>query len=301
MAEVKGANRWALEHHRPLTNEVMLALMDEVEAHIVGNKSKTIFSSQSEVYALASRFRGTVYKHPYIKKKHERILRAIIDRCGEAHYYKDPNRLYIPRKDIEDWMKVFQIPMERAEEYLRPLRLTGILELSDGPEHPYKISSKFFQVVGPVAQCLVVPVDIEKFVEMLAVASGLTSVFVITHSIRSKKYGEGGPLIPSFLRLSMTYTASGLDPEKMQIEDVLELRRVHEVDNYFVIEKHIPKELWRSVRTEAFEFMGSNSVIEGTTPGGYKLSRFWVKMHEEGARRYVQRLRERYERRYRGF
>jgi len=300
MAEIK-VNRWALKHYKPLTEETMSALMDEIEAHIVGTKSKAVFSSLSEIYALASRFKGIVYKHPYIKKKHERILRSIIDRCGEAYYEKDLNKLYISKEIVEEWMEIFRIPSERMREYLRPLQHTRILEPSDKPEYSYKINSNFFQIVGPAAQYFVIPVDTEKFAGMTAVASGLTSIFVITHTIKSRKYAEEGLLIPSFLRLAMTYTISGLDPGRMQIEDVLEIGRINVVDNYFVIEKRYPSELWRSIRMEAFDLMFDNIIIEGQTSEGYKLNKLWVKMHEEGVKRYVRRIRERHEKRYRGF
>jgi len=299
VAEVR-INRWALERSKHLTNEVMLTIMDEVESSIINSKSK-IFSSPSEAYALASRFRGTIYKHPYIKKKHEKVLRAIMDRCGEAYYEQNIDKLYIPRSVVEEWARCFQIPQERVQEYLGPLLCTGILEPSDRSEYLYKISRGFFNIVGPVAQYFVIPIDVNKFAGMAAIASGLTSIYVITHAVRSRKYGEEGLLIPSFLRLAMTYTLSGFEVEKMKIRDVLELRRMHAVDNFFVMNKLFPTEYWRSIRIETFEFMVGNEIIEGATPDGYRLNSLWVRTHEEGVKRYVQRVRERYERRLRGF
>jgi hypothetical protein len=38
----------------------------------------------------------------------------------------------------------------------------------------------------------------------------------------------------------MTYTLSGFEVEKMKIRDVLELRRMHAVDNFFVMNKLFP-------------------------------------------------------------
>jgi hypothetical protein len=298
MAEVR-VNKWALEHHRPLTEETILAIMDEIEAHIVGNKDKKVLSNIEEAYALASRFEGLLYR-PFFKQKPMRILRSIIDRCGEAYYEKNPEKLYICKEIVDEWINVFKIPMERVREYLAPLLRFSILEPSDRSEFLYKVGTNFFKLVGPVAQYLIVPIDARRYKEMSAVTSGISSIYVVTHAVKSERYIEGGPRIPWFLKLPMIYTLSGLDSEKIQIKDMLELRRLDNVDRYFVLEKGFPVELWRSIRVEAFEFMTSNNVIEDTTPEGYKLNRLWVKMHEEGVKRYVQRLRERYERRYRG-
>ncbi len=301
MAQAKTiANRWALKNYRVLTEETMLAVFDELRAHIGGARTQHVLSSTTDAYALASRFKGVLYRYPFFKKKHLRILRAIIDRCGEAYYRKDPSKLYIAKSVVEEWSAVFHIPLDRITEYLRPLQTFGILRQSDDPKYVYRVSNEFFQLMGPVAQYLVIPVDTRRFAQMMAVANGISSVYVIATAMRNRRLMDK-PLIPWFLKLPMIYTLSGLEPGGTKIRDVLEIPRVNAVDNYFVIERGVPVELWRSIRAEAFEFMSDNYVIEQAVPDGYKLYRLWVRMHEEGVRRYARRLRERYERRYRGY
>lgn len=300
MAQKTVVNRWALKNYRMLTGETMLAVFDELRVHIGGARSPHVLSGTTDAYALASRFKGVLYKYPFFKKKHLRILRAIIDRCGEAYYRKDPSKLYISKAVVEEWSTSFYIPMEKITEYLRPLQIFGILKQSSDPKYVYKVSDEFFQLMGPVAQYLVVPVDTRQFAEMMAVASGVSSVYVIATAMQNRGL-IGKPLIPWFLKLPMIYTLSGLEAGSTKIRDILEIPRINAVDNYFVIERGAPVELWRSIRAEAFEFMSDNYVIEQAIPDGYKLNRLWVKMHEEGVRRYVRRLRERYERRYRGY
>lgn len=290
-------NLWAIKEHKGLVKDTIMAIFEETKNAITSNASGAIVQLPTDAYALASRFRGVLYKHPYFKKKHIRMLHSIIDRCGEAYYKKDPNVLYIPKKVVEEWAYVFQISMERIEDYIYPLLIFGILSRSDRPEYVYRVSSTFFNLIGPVAQYLVVPVDRNKFAEMMSVASGLASIYVIGLGTREKVQI---PTIPSFLKLSMVYTLAGLSTsdEGIRIDDILRLKRVDYVDNYFVQRLQRPVELWRSIRTEAFEFMTDNKVIEGSVADGYSLNRLWVKAHEEGVRRYVQRLRERYGRVY---
>ena len=282
-------NRWALKHYKPLTEETVIAAMNEVEAHVTGTKGRKVFSSTSEAYALATRFKGVLYR-PFLRQKPLRILRAVIDRCGEAYYEKNTEKLYINKNVIDTWSGVFQIPQERVNSYLAPLLRLNVLEPSDRPNYVYKVSMQFFQLVGPTAQYLVQPVEPKKLREMMEVVSGLTSIYVVAHSVRSSGYSEEGPRIPWFLKLSLIYTHSGLEAGATRIRDVLELGRVNAVDNYFVIEKCAPVELWRSIRAEAFEFMADNKVIENYTSNGYKLNTLWVKICEEGVRRYVTRL-----------
>jgi len=227
-------------------------------------------------------------------------LRAIIDRCGEAYYKKDPSKLYISRAVVDEWSTSFYIPMERINEYLKPLQIFSILKPSDDPNYIYRVGDEFFQLMGPIAQYLVTPIDTRRFAEMMAVASGVSSVYVIATAMQ-KRIRVDKPLIPWFLKLPMIYTLSGLEAGTTRIRDVLEIPRINAVDSYFVIERGAPIELWRSIRAEAFEFMSDNYVIEQAIPNGYKLNRLWVKMHEEGVRRYVKRFRERYERRYRSY
>jgi hypothetical protein len=288
-------NKWVLRYYKPLTNETILAAMDEIEAHISGTKNRRIFSSIDEAYALATRFKGVLYR-PFLKQKPLRILRAIVDRCGEAYFKKDIEKLYISREIIDEWGMAFQISQEKIFNYLIPLLKLGILEPSDRPSYVYKVKSRFFQLVGPVAQYLVQPVEPRKFREMMEVTSGLVSIYVVTHAVKSSGYGyaEEGPRIPWFLKLSLIYTLSGLEPENMKIRDILELERINYVDNYFVYERNVPVELWRSIRTEAFEFMIDNKIIEDITFNGYKINVLWTKICEEGVRRYVVRLRERH-------
>ncbi len=278
----------------------MLAVFDELRAHIGGVSSPHVLSSTTDAYALASRFKGVLYKYPFFKKKHLRILRAIIDRCGEAYYKKDPSKLYISRAVVDEWSTSFYIPMERINEYLKPLQIFSILKPSDDPNYIYRVGDEFFQLMGPIAQYLVTPIDTRRFAEMMAVASGVSSVYVIATAMQ-KRIRVDKPLIPWFLKLPMIYTLSGLEAGTTRIRDVLEIPRINAVDSYFVIERGAPIELWRSIRAEAFEFMSDNYVIEQAIPNGYKLNRLWVKMHEEGVRRYVKRFRERYERRYRSY
>jgi hypothetical protein len=285
MSEIK-VNLWALKNYYSLTRETIFTAMDEVEAHVTNVKRRSILSTLSEAYALASRFAGVLYR-PFFKQKPLKIVRAIVDRCGETYYEKNPDKLYISRKIVDEWIYDFFIPPERAEEYLTPLKRLKILEHSDRPEYLYKVSEKFFQLVGPVAQFLVSPVDAEKYKEMMRVVSGITSLYIIAHTVMSKQYIEGGPRIPLFLKLSMIYTLSGLEPGGTLIRDLLELERINIVDNYFVKEKGAPVEFWRSIRMEAFEFMVENNIIEDTTPKGYRLNTLWVKIHEEGVKRYV--------------
>jgi len=279
----------------------MSAISDEIGAVVTGKShsfpghGRHIINSLQDAYALASRFKNVLYKYPFFKKKHLRILRSIIDRCGEAYHEKDLSILYISRDTIDEWIIVFHIPPEKIMDYLRPLLIFNILERSDRSGYEYRISDKFFQLMGPVAQYLVVPVDTRRFTSMMAIASGLSSIHVIATAIKSKKFLKGKPLIPWFLKLPMIYTLAGLEPNTTRIDDVLRLPRVNAVDNYFVIERKAPVELWRSIRTEAFEFMADNQIIEQAIPDGYRLVRLWVRMHEEGVRRYIMRLRERYE------
>ncbi|RSN76956.1 MAG: hypothetical protein DSO07_09095 [Thermoproteota archaeon] len=297
MTEVK-VNKWALKYYRPLTNEVMLAIMDEVKAHIAGSGNKTVLSSRDEAYALASRFDGVLYR-PFFKQRPMRILGAIIDRCGEAHNEKVLERLYIGKEFIDQWGQVFKIPPEDViKEYITPLLRLHILKPSDRPEYLYRVGMEFFHLVGPLAQFRAALVDPEKYREMRAVVNGILSIYVVAHAVKSKIHGESAR-IPWFLRLSMLYTLSGLEPRvaQIRIRDILELERINYVDKYFVHEKGLPVELWRSIREEAFEFMDRNKVIEDVTSEGYKLNDIWIRMHEEGVRRYVQRLL----RRYRGF
>jgi len=294
-------NQWALKNYRDLTRETILAIFDELQAHIARAKTSKVLSSSSDALALATRFKGVLYKYPYFKKKHLRVLHAIIDRCGEAYHYKDPSRLYISKAVVEQWIASFRIPVERITEYLRPLQLFGILQQSNDPKYLYRVSDSFYQMVSPVAQYLVVPIDTRMFAEMMATVSGISSVYVIATALQ-KRLQEDRPVIPWFLKLPMIYTLSGLEPKgTTRIKDVLEIPRINAVDNHFVKDRGVPVEWWRSVRTEAFEFMADNHVIEQAVPNGYRLSRLWVRMHEEGVGRYVQRLRERIERRYRGF
>lgn len=290
-------SRWAIKNHKGLVKDTIITIFEEIKHAVTGNAPSKIVRSLTDAYALASRFRGVLYKHPYFKKKHGRILHSIIDRCGEAYYKRDPGVLYIPERVIEEWAHVFQIPMERIKSYVSPLLTLGILSHSDRPGYVYRISNTFFDLVGPVAQHLIVPVDTKRFAEMMSVVSGLVSVYVVGLGTREELQI---PTIPSFLKLSMVYTLAGLtDDRSIRIDDVLRLKRVDYVDNYFVRKLQRPVELWRSIRTEAFEFMTINKVIEEPTGDGYRLNTLWVRAHEEGIRRYIRRLRERYERIYR--
>lgn len=295
-------NRWALRHYRALTVSTVIAVFDEIERSVAGGQSGRVIKSLDEAYALASRFKNVLYRYPFFKKKHLRILRAIIDRCGEADYKGDPSLLYISKDTIEEWCISFYILPEKIAWYLEPLVKLHILERSDRPKYEYKISDRFFHLIGRVARYLVEPVDTRRFASMMAVASGLSSIYVVRTAIRVR-LGPGGvkPLIPWFLKLPMIYTLAGLKPGSNEIDHIMRLTRVNLVDYYFTHERERPApiELWRSIRAEAFEFMADNQIIEAAVPEGYRLCRPWIKVHEEGVRRYVRRLREKYQRRYR--
>ncbi len=293
-------NPWALKNYKALAEETMLAIFDELQAHINKVETPHILSSITDAYALASRFKGVLYKYPFFKKKHLKILRAIIDRCGEVYHSKDLSKLYISKATVEEWSNSFYIPIERITEYLRPLQIFNILKPSDDSNYIYRVSNEFFQLIGPVAQYLVIPVDTKRFTEMMAIVSGISSVYVIATGVQHRELIDK-PLIPWFLKLPIIYTLSGYEPTTDTIRDVLEITRVNDVDNYFVIEKGFSVELWRSIRVEAFEFMSDNYIIEQAVPNGYKLYNLWVRMHEEGIKRYARRVSERLEKRYRWF
>uniref|UniRef100_A0A7J3Z571 Uncharacterized protein n=1 Tax=Ignisphaera aggregans TaxID=334771 RepID=A0A7J3Z571_9CREN len=293
-------NTWALKNYRVLTRETVVAIFSELQAHIAGAKVPYVLSNASDALALATRFKGVLYRYPYFKRKHLRVLHAVIDRCGEAYSSKDVSKLYIGKATVEEWITSFAIPPEKIGEYLRPLQIFGVLQQSSDPNYLYRVSDDFYRLMGPVAQHLVVPVDTRRFAEMMAVANGVASVYVIATALRRQPQEEQS-VIPWFLKLPMIYTLSGLEPGAMRIRDTLEIPRINAVDNYFVINRGAPVEWWRSIRTEAFEFMADNYIIEQAVPNGYKLSKLWVRTHEEGVKRYVQRVRERIERRYRGF
>ena len=292
-------NRWALEKYRVLTKSTIITVLNELEASISGKGTVHALLSPSDAYALASRFKNVLDKYPFFKRKHHRILRAIIDRCGEAYYKKDPSKLYVSREVVDQWSYSFYILPDVMPEYLRPLLQFKILEPSDKPEYVYKISDDFFHLMGPVAQYLIVPVDTRKFTEMMAIASGISSIYVMAMAVKNRKLLERKVVIPWFVKLPMIYTLTGLEPDTMNIRNILEISRINYIDKYFVIVKGIPVEWWRSVRAEAFEFMANNTIIEDAVPIGYKLNKLWIRVHEEGVRRYVRWLRWRYERRYR--
>lgn len=295
------ANKWALKNFRKLTEYTALSIFDEIEANISGTGKAHILNNPDDAYALASRFKNVLFRYPFFKKKHHRILRAIIDRCGEAYHKKDLSRLYISKEVVEQWSYAFRIPPEKMMDYLYPLLQFHILERSDVKKYVFKVTNSFFQLTGPTARYLIMPVDTRKFSEMMSVTSGISSIYVIATAIKSKRFIERKTLIPWFLKLSMIYTLSGLEPRKNTIRDILEISRINDVDEYFVIEKRFPVELWRSIRVEAFEFMGDNAIIEQAIPDGYRLNRLWVRMHEEGVRRYIRLILRRYDRKFRRY
>lgn len=281
---------WVLNNYKHLVADTVLVAVNEVENVITKNKPGTVIRSSVEAYSLASKFKGVLYRHPYLKKRHARIMMSIIDRCGEAYVTKDLDKLYISRETLEEWVRVFSINANNLENYLYPLQLFGIIERSDRPEYVYRVTNGFFSLVGPVSRHLIVPVHTSEFINTMSVVSGLASLYAIGYGI---KRGVSKPVVPWFLKLAMIYTLSGLNPSTMKVDAVLSASRVNAVDNYFVIELGFPVELWRCIRTEAFEYMVDAKVIEGTANSGYRLSDLWVRVHEEGVRRYVTRVRER--------
>jgi len=296
-------NVWALKNYKPLTEETILAILDELNAQ-TSKKETRVLSSPSEAYALASRFRDVLLRYRFFRQKPLKILWSVVDRCGEAYYSKDLTKLYISKDILEEWSYAFQIPTDRLLDYLKPLPYYKILVSSDDPRYVYRINDEFFQLVGPVAQHLVTLIDPRQFKEMLSVISGLIGVYIMSTAVKLHRTLGEKPVIPWFIKLPMIYTLSGLESHSMKIRDVLEVARVNYVDNYFLSDenkKRPPIEWWRSVRTEAFEFMVSNDIIEQVTSNGYRLNILWCRMHEEGVKRYVRRVRERYERIYRGY
>ena len=295
MSSGSTVNRWALKHYKGLTEETILTAMDELEAHIANTKKVKFLSSKDEVYALAKRFKGVLYR-PFFKQKPMRIIQALIDRCGQAYHDKNPELLYISKRTVDEWVTVFQIPPEKANDYIRPLLVVKILEPSDRREYVYKVSQEFFRLVGEPAQYVVDvrPSDPVKYKESTEVVSGIASIYVLSHSVRISQQVKEGTRIPWFLKLAMIYTLSGFDSVNNKIRSVLEPARINAVDNYFVIEKGFPVELWRSIRVDTFTYMTENNIIEDTTRDGYKLNALWTRLHEEGVRRFVQRIRARY-------
>ena len=288
-------NKWALKYYRELTEETVLTAMDELEAHIAGAKKVKFLSTKDDAYALAKRFKGVLYR-PFLKQKPIKIIQALIDGCGQAYHDKNPDLLYISKDTVDEWIAVFQIPPERANDYIRPLLILKILEPSDRREYMYKVSQDFFRLVGEPAQYLVDArlSDPAKFRESMEIVSGIASIYVVSHSVKASQQVKEGARIPWFLKLAMIYTLSGLDPASNRIRDVLEHARIHAVDNYFVVEKGFSIEFWKSTRVDAFTYMTENSIIENTTRNGYKLNTLWVHLHEEGVKRYIQRSRARY-------
>lgn len=286
-------NRWALKHYKGLTEETILAAMDELEAHIAGTKKVKFLPSKDDAYALAKRFKGVLYR-PFLKQRHMRIIQALVDRCGQAYHDKNPELLYISKRTVDEWVVAFQIPPGKVDDYIRPLLSLKILELSDRREYVYKVSQDFFKLVGEPAQYVIDIRPSDKFKESMEVVSGIASIYALSHSVKISQQIKEGVRIPWFLKLAMIYTLSGLDPGSMRVRDVLEPARINAVDNYFVIEKGFPVEFWRSIRVDAFTYMTENNIIEGMTRDGYKLNALWVRLHEEGVKRFVQRIIARY-------
>lgn len=283
---------WVMKNYREMVKETILAIYEEIKGVLVSNVPGTIIKSSQDAYALASRFEGVLYKHPYFMKKHIRILNAIIDRCGEAYHYKVPDKLYVSNEIVDKWEREFNIPKGSINRYLKPLMRVGILIPSDRPEYRYRISNTFFELTGPVAQYLINPDATKEFINAVSAASGLASIHVVKEGTREE---SKTPTVPSFLKLSMVYTLAGLkkvSEEGAEIDDILHLKTIHFVDNILVREQRVPVEWLRSVRVEAFDYMIANRVIEDTVSDGYRLNELWVRMHEEGIRRYYYRIRE---------
>lgn len=301
---VTGANRWALENYRALVYETIMAVREEVGSWVTGGRGR-VLTSLNDAYALAARFKGVIYRYPYFQRKHVRIIHALIDRCGEDYRNRQQKRIYISDEVLNEWSEAFGIPHNRLSEYLWPLLALGILVPSDRPDYRFKVSDEFFRLVGPVAANLVAtsPTSPQNFSEVTAIVNGIASIYVMSSPLRiigqTKKEVR---VMPWSFKLAMIYTLSGLQQgsnlNRVVISDALESSRVNTVDNYFVVEKSKPVELWRSIRTEAFEILTDNKIIEGTTATGYKLNSLWVRMHEEGVRRYLWRQRQRYISRY---
>jgi len=288
-------NMWALKNYKHIIIETIEVALNEIKTHITGSKSSTILPSPGEAQALASRFTG-VLPWPFLKYKPYRILWTIISRCGKAYYEMNPTELYIGKDVVNQWVEEFQIPRERVKEYLAPLIDYGVLEFSDKPEYLYRVRGDFFYLVGPIAQAQysISPEDPEKpkrYIDTTMVLDGIMAIYIITKAKR----------VPWSLKLPMIYTISGLEPGEFKIRDILEIERVNAVDNYLVNERGLGKELVWSIKTAAFRLMISNRIIEGVVERrGYKLYGPWVRVHEEGVRRfYIRRFREWYERRFR--
>ena len=285
-------NKWSLKNYKHIIIETIEVTLNEIKTHITGSKSSSILPSPGEAQALASRFAG-VLPRPFLKYKPYWILWAIISRCGKAYYEKNPTELYISRDVVTRWVKEFQIPQERIKEYLIPLIDYGVLEFSDKPEYLYRVRGEFFNLIGPIAQYSTFTIPPEELTSTMMVLDGIMTIYIIAKAKR----------VPWLLKLPMIYTISGLEPEpgKFKIRDVLEIERVNAVDSYLVNERGLGKEFVWGIKTAAFRLMTSNRIIERVIEGrGYKLYGPWVRIHEEGARRfYIRRFRERYEKEFR--
>ena len=268
-----------------------------------GQRSPIIGSNQPvAAYSFVSMFRNIIDMHPYFKKKSLYILRAIIDRTAEAYVKKDYNLLYIPEEVVSEWLKDFEIDPSKKDEYLGPLKEFKILDITNKPGYPYKVNDDFFSIFARAAQFLIIPMQTETgtFAGAMSNVNGLVSLYALAVAAENEQRGWG-PKIPKFFKLATAYTIVGAYkevvhaskyPSAYKIDEVLRVERINRVDNYFVMQRKEPKELWRSVRTEAFEFMVGNGIIEGSVLDdkgcGYKLNPYWVRIHEKAIENYLE-------------
>lgn len=290
---------WLLKRYEELARLAILVAKEEFQKIIAGQRSSVLESSQPEkAYALVSMFRDVIYMHPYFKKKSLRILNAIIHRVAEAYDEKDYNKLYIPENAVKDWLKGFEIDQSKKDEYLAPLKEFKILDVTNEPEYPYKVNDHFYRMFASAAQFLVTPRQIDTFVGAMSSIDGLVGLYVLAVAAENEEQNSWGPKIPRFIKLSTAYTVAGASssvtpadeyPMPYKIDEVLKVKRINYVDDYFVVKNGEPAEVWRSVRTEAFKFMTRNRIIEGPDNEGcgYKLNSDWVRIHEEAIKRYV--------------
>ncbi|MEM1510457.1 MAG: hypothetical protein QW290_08020 [Sulfolobales archaeon] len=272
---------WALNNHRNISKQTILLIYSDIINVIREGKPGSVVSNKTDAYALASKFEGVIYRYPYFRRKHIRVLYAIIDRCGDAYLKREPLELYISKEVLKEWGESMRIELGKLLEYLSPLQQLNVLQRSDKPGYEYRISEEFFRLVGPIAA---------RGTDLHGVAgalNGLTSVYAVANGVR---LNINMPTIPSFLRVAMALTLSELNEatyQKAVINRVLSTARINEVGRYFVEHRKYPRELWRSVKEEALDFMDKNKIIEGYVGDGYELNTLWVRAHEAGVVRYI--------------
>lgn len=302
-------NCWALGNYRSLAIELIRTINDELQNVMSRGKSSTL-SNLNDAYAFVSRFNDVVYKYPYFKKKTLKILEAIIYRCGEA-YREKKDTVYISERTVRGWLEAFNIDQSKRGEYLEPLIKFKILTQSKYKDFVYSVDSRFCQLVGPAAQLLtakeakdLMSSSTEGFENLVADINGLISLHLLAVAAENELLGGEGPKVPLFVKLATAYTVASLkEPSynNFKIDEELKVDEINYVDECFIKyyqQNGIPIERWESRKVETFEFMIGNRIIEGLSPGGYKLNGTWVRFHEIAVKNYTNRYTKRMQKRY---